>query len=252
MYARIRGSEPAARPPTEGDHVRRGHQRGCVSEPTPGCGLSPDVRGRCFYARKTTLEASQYERATRRSGRSEPPAVRTYLCDTAGSIPVRETIDERTVHGCKATLVFDTGGPVGSDQLLIVKPIDADSEWVVNRWFYFDEQTEAYMWNFGEKICADVEYRRRSLEETADWKRVANLYEPLARRLFDELSRSERSDFPVMNDDSRHDSGKLESLCEELFEEIRAIVRQGTDKHPEAVYDEKELELHRWLADASE
>jgi hypothetical protein len=44
----------------------------------------------------------------------------------------------------------------------------------------------------------------------------------------------------------------LESLCEELFEEIKDIVRQGKDKHPETIYDEQEAELQQWLADASE
>ncbi|QHS16558.1 hypothetical protein GWK26_04990 [haloarchaeon 3A1-DGR] len=164
---------------------------------------------------------------------------------------MRETIEERTVNGCKATLVFDTGGPVGSNHLLIVKPADTEDEWLVNRWFYFGEQTEVYIWNFAEKVCIDDEYRRQSLEEMADWKRVANLYEPLARGLHQELSQSERSEFPIMNDSSRLDSEKLESICEELFEELKAIVRQGTDRHPDAVYDEKETELRQWLADES-
>ena len=165
---------------------------------------------------------------------------------------MRETIDERIIHGCEATLVFDIGGPVGSDHVVIVKPVEDGADWLVNRWFYFDEQHEAYMWNFAEKLSTDEEYRRRSLEETADWKHVANLYEPLARDLYWELSQSEQSDFPVMNDRSRRDSGKLESLCEALFEEIRAIVRQGVDQHPETIYDEKNAELQRWLADESE
>ena len=145
---------------------------------------------------------------------------------------MHETIDERTINGCNATLVFDTGGPIGSGHLMIVKATDYESDWLINRWFYFCEQTEAYMWNFAEKICADEKFRRLSLEEKAAWKRVANLYEPLARRLYQELSRSERSDFPIMNDRSRRDSEKLESLCEELFEEIKSIVRQGKDQHP--------------------
>lgn len=168
---------------------------------------------------------------------------------TRGTTYVRETIEERAVNGCKATLVFDTGGPVGSDHLIIVKPIDTEADWLINRWFYFDEQTESYMWNFSEKVCSDERYRQRSLDETADWKRVADLYEPLARRLYQELSRSERSDFPIMNDSSRADSEKLESLCEELFEEVKAIVRQGKDQHPEAIYDEKKAELQQWLGD---
>ncbi|WP_276998901.1 hypothetical protein [Haloquadratum walsbyi] len=165
---------------------------------------------------------------------------------------MRETIENRSINGCKATLVFDTGGPVGSDHVMIVKPTDTESEWLINRWFYFDEQVEAYMWNFAEKICTDAKYRQQSLEETEEWKRVANLYEPLARRLYQELSYSERSEFPIMNDRSRDDSEKLKSLSEELFEEIKAIVRQGADHHPEAIYDQKKAELQQWLTDESE
>jgi hypothetical protein len=165
---------------------------------------------------------------------------------------MRETIENRGINGCKATLVFDTGGPVGSDHVMIVKPTDTESEWLINRWFYFDEQVEAYMWNFAEKICTDAKYRQQSLEETEEWKRVANLYEPLARRLYQELSYSERSEFPIMNDRSRDDSEKLKSLSEELFEEIKAIVRQGADHHPEAIYDQKKAELQQWLTDESE
>lgn len=108
------------------------------------------------------------------------------------------------------------------------------------------------MWNFAEKICTDAKYRQQSLEETEEWKRVANLYEPLARRLYQELSYSERSEFPIMNDRSRDDSEKLKSLSEELFEEIKAIVRQGADHHPEAIYDQKKAELQQWLTDESE
>jgi hypothetical protein len=165
---------------------------------------------------------------------------------------MRETIENRSINGCKATLVFDTGGPVGSDHVMIVKPTDTESEWLINRWFYFDEQVEAYMWNFAEKICTDAKYRQQSLEETEEWKRVANLYEPLARRLYQELSYSERSEFPIMNDRSRDDSEKLKSLSEELFEEIRAIVRQGADHHPEAIYNQKKAELQQWLTDECE
>ncbi|WP_198408082.1 hypothetical protein [Natronomonas pharaonis] len=116
---------------------------------------------------------------------------------------------------------------------------------------HFDEQAEAYMWNVAEKVCTDEEYRQRSVEETADWKRVANLYEPLARRLYQELSRSERSEFPIMNDNSRADSETLESLCEELFEETKAIVRHGKDQHPETIYEEKRAELQQWLGNKS-
>lgn len=175
----------------------------------------------------------------------------TFLSDTVGNTDMRETIDTRVFNECRATVVFDTGGPVGSDHLVIVEPVDPDRDWLVNRWFYFDEQTEPYMWNFVEKIGTDKQYRQESLKGTADWKRIAKLYESLARRLSQKLSQSERSDFPIMNDSSRPDSEKLHSLCEELFEEIKTIVRQGKNRHPETVYDEKKSELQRWLADES-
>ena len=155
------------------------------------------------------------------------------------------------INGCTATLAFDTGGPVGSEHLVIVKPIDTEADWLINRWFYFDEQVEAYMWKFAEKVCTNEEYRRHSLEETADWKRVANLYEPLARRLYQELANSVQGDFPIMNDSSQGDSETLETLCEELFREIKAIVRQEKNKHPEAVYEAKKARLQQWLGNGS-
>jgi hypothetical protein len=53
--------------------------------------------------------------------------------------------------------------------------------------------------------------------ETEDWKRVANLCEPLARRLYLELSYSDRSAFPITNDRSRNGSEKLKSPPEGLL-----------------------------------
>lgn len=164
---------------------------------------------------------------------------------------MRKTIDERIINQCKATLVFDTGGPVGSDHLMIIKPTDTESDWLINRWFYFDEQVKPYMWNFAEKICSDAAYRQRSRDRTADWARVADLYESFARKLYEELSHSERSDFPILNDDSRKDSEKLHSLCNALFEELRSTIRQETAHNPETIYDKKRAELQEWLADES-
>ena len=160
---------------------------------------------------------------------------------------MRYVIAERTSNGCTATLLFDTGGPVGSDHLLIVTPVNADAEWVINRWFYFDEQAEPYMWNFAEKVCSDPEYRRESLEGHTDWARVATRYESLARRLYDELAASDRSEFPIMTDDSREDSARLTSICEEVFDGVRAFIRQDTAPHPDEVYLDAQSELRQWL-----
>lgn len=163
---------------------------------------------------------------------------------------VRATVGERTIDGCTAVLEFDTGGPVGSDHLLLIEPTGRDDEdWLVNRWFYFDEQVERYAWNFAEKSCTDEEYRRQSLAEEADWARVANTYEPLARQRYEPLSEAPASDFPIVNDRSRADGEQLEERCRELFEEVREIVRNGKDRHPEAVYEEQEAALRTWLDD---
>ena len=143
--------------------------------------------------------------------------------------------------------MFDTGGPIGSDHLMIVTPTDADAEWNINRWFYFNEQVERYMWNFAEKVCTDSAYRRRSQEGDTDWARVATQYEPRARQLYDALSESAQSEFPIMTDDSREDSALLTSLCKELFEEVRAFVRQESTEHPDDIYLEKRRSLQEWL-----
>lgn len=95
-----------------------------------------------------------------------------------------------------------------------------------------------------------LDWSRRRAEKHATIG-VTNLDEPLARRLHRELSQSERSDFPVITEDSRSDSEKLKSLCEEWFGEITVIVRHGKDQHPETVYDENNAELQRWLTEYS-
>lgn len=161
---------------------------------------------------------------------------------------VRATVEERMINGCNAILEVDTGGPIGSDHLMMIKSTQrADEDWLINRWFYFDEQVEQYAWNFAEKICSDAEYRKRSLDEEADWKRVANTYEPFARRLYQDLSAYTASDFPIMNEESREDRDKLEDVCRQVFEEVRAIIRDGMDTHPDAVFEQQRSSLHEWL-----
>lgn len=113
----------------------------------------------------------------------------------------------------------------------------------VNRWFYFDEQVENYMWNFANKVSTNKEYRKKSLSGEADWVRVSNLYEPLERRLYGVLQRSEKTDFPIINDESRVHSDMLKFQCEELFNEIRDVVREDVDKHPEKIFEDKKQNL---------
>lgn len=161
---------------------------------------------------------------------------------------MRTTVEEREINGCKATYVFDTGGPIGSDHLMRVEAkTESDDDWVVNRWFYFDEEVEQYAWNFANKVATDHEYRKASINGGVEWKQVAELYETYATQLYDVLADSEESDFPIMNDDTQDDKEQLEQVCEELFDEIKSIVRKGKDRNPNAVFEEQKRHLERWL-----
>lgn len=152
---------------------------------------------------------------------------------------IRMTIDSKRINGFKASYQIDTGGPVGSDHFITVKPQDEDEDWFITRWFYFDEQNKQYAWNFAEKICTDENYRRESREENTDWARTSNLYSTYSRRLYQVLSQDDRTKFPIMNEESRQDSNILDDCCESMFKEFKSIVRDGVDKHPEKVFEEQ-------------
>ena len=154
---------------------------------------------------------------------------------------MRETIENRNINGFRCTLEFDTGGPVGSDNLITIRKQNGD--FLIGRWFYFDEQVENYMWNFANKVSTDEEYREKSLSGDADWSRVSNLYEPLERKLYGVLKRSDKTDFPIINDESREHSNALEAQCEELFNEICEVVREDVDKHPDKIFEDKKQNL---------
>ena len=160
----------------------------------------------------------------------------------------RQQIEERTINGYKASFHLDMGGPLGSDHFVTVRPIDEDNSWIINRWFYFDEQNENYAWNFAEKVCTNETYREHSLNETADWSRVNNLYETYEKELYGVLCEEPASEFPIMNDKSRDDKRVLEACCKRMFKEIKSVVRDGVDKHPEQIYEEQEQELQSHLS----
>lgn len=161
---------------------------------------------------------------------------------------MRTTVEEREIDGCTATYVFDTGGPVGSEHLMRVEPEeDNDGDWVVSRWFYFDEEVEQYAWNFANKVATDHEYREKSVNGEAEWKQVAELYETYATQLYDVLADAEETDFPIMGDGTREDKEQLEQACEELFNEIKSIVRKGKDRNQKAVFEEQKQHLEHWL-----
>lgn len=138
---------------------------------------------------------------------------------------MRETLEHYQQDGATVRIEFDTGGPVGARHLVIV---DGDG-YLVNRWFYFDEFNEHYARNFAEKIIRDENYRDRSLEGTADWKQVADIYEPAARRVFDIFQDAGLIGYTSGDEaeEARYRDAKQtwETLCEEIFREVKQRIR---------------------------
>lgn len=152
---------------------------------------------------------------------------------------LRKKIDSKKINEYRASFHVDTGGPVGSDHFVTVKPQSEDKDWFITRWFYFDEDNKRYAWNFAEKVCTDKDYRQKSREKDTHWARIANLYDTYSTRLYNVLSEDDRSIFPIMDEKSRQDKAVLYNCCESLFEEFKSIVRDGVDKHPEKVFEEQ-------------
>jgi hypothetical protein len=78
---------------------------------------------------------------------------------------LRQKIDSKKINEYRASFHVDTGGPVGSDHFVTVKPQSDDKDWFITRWFYFDENNKHYAWNFAEKVCTDKDYRQKSREK---------------------------------------------------------------------------------------
>lgn len=138
---------------------------------------------------------------------------------------MRETISSFEYGGASVSIVFDTGGPVGSDHLVIV---DGD-DYLINRWFYFDEFHERYAKNFGKKVVDDKSYRQTCLDGTADWKQTAGIYQEAARRIFDVFQDAGLTGYTAGDDAAerayREAMDTCKQLCEEVFTEVRNRIR---------------------------
>lgn len=159
---------------------------------------------------------------------------------------LRQELGTRDINGFKSSLHIDTGGPVGGDYFIVIRPSSSE-DWRIVRWFYFDEGNEQYAWDFAEKVCTSEQYRQASLEKTADWYRIMNLYETFSRQLYNFLSNYRKSDFPIMNSDSREDRDKLYECCESLFEEIKVVVQENKNKTPEKIFKQHKQQLESYL-----
>jgi hypothetical protein len=162
---------------------------------------------------------------------------------------MRETIDEFVEDGCQIVIGFDTGGPFGAHEFASVRPQSEDEDWVVTRWFYFDEFDENYAKNFGRKVATDDDYRERSLNGTADWKQVVDIYNEVERRIlaiFNESPSQILAGYSSGDDDEKRRYKAAEQsakeILSELFSEIRSQVRSDDPLEIDALVENKVAE----------
>lgn len=140
---------------------------------------------------------------------------------------MRQTIESYELAESTVRIEFDSGGPVGGDHLVAI----SGDDFQVTRWFYFDEFNEAYAKNFAEKVIDDSSYRAASLDRTADWAQIADIYEPAARRIYSIFSEAGLMGYTMGNDSERERYEEaqetMEILCEEIFQEIRGRIRES-------------------------
>lgn len=130
---------------------------------------------------------------------------------------IRIERESETVNGFVYSLHTDGGGPLSSREFVSVRPKEySEDDWSVTRWFYFDEQSDHYERNFGQKVCTNEEYRRKCIEGTADWAVVSDIFEPLERELYESL---------YITDDM--DKNEFREMLKEIFEHIKIEVREN-------------------------
>lgn len=142
---------------------------------------------------------------------------------------MRTTVESYRRGGASVEIIFDTGGPFGSNYVVVV---DGD-DYTVNRWFYFDEYSERYAKNFANKIIRDDEYRQASLDGTADWVKIDRIYSVAEGRICGKFAgrglfaytagdKSEKRKFDMAK-------ASCEDLCKEVFSEVKQRVRNDED-----------------------
>lgn len=138
---------------------------------------------------------------------------------------MRATLDHYELQGATVRIEVDTGGPVGGEHVVSI----TGDEYRVTRWFYFDEFDERYARNFAEKIITNPQYRAASLEGTADWRQIAQIYEPAAHRIYEIFEDAGLTGYRAGDDEEearyREAKATWETLCEGLFQDIRNRVR---------------------------
>jgi len=143
----------------------------------------------------------------------------------------RGTIDTYDIGNATVTVEFDSGGPVGATEVVFINGDD----YSVTRWFYFDEFHEQYARNFAEKVVTNDEYRQKSLDGTASWAQVSDLYDEAARRVYQRFRDHDLLGYEHGNDteEQRYETAKakLERICQSLFEEIKSRIRDGKQRN---------------------
>ncbi|SEO99866.1 hypothetical protein SAMN05216388_102638 [Halorientalis persicus] len=160
----------------------------------------------------------------------------------------RGTIDTYEIGDASITVEFDTGGPVGATEVVFINGDD----YSVTRWFYYDEFHEQYARNFAEKIVTDSEYRQKSLDGTADWAQVSDLYDEASRRVHQLFRDHKLLGYRHGNDTEkqRYETATTEQerICKSLFEEIKSRIRDGENVASLSNYIDDRVETAKQIA----
>jgi hypothetical protein len=117
-------------------------------------------------------------------------------------------LSERRIEGAFCFVVRHAEGEVvgGELEIAVFAAREGDSELLLLRTLYFDEQSHEHIDNFCKEFAYDDHYRKICLDGGAHWCRVAHLYEANAR---------------IMSDEQKLAPDALEKSCRELFHLIR-------------------------------
>jgi hypothetical protein len=146
----------------------------------------------------------------------------TQADDLLSTESVVNTLDCR---GDRIEIGFDPSGPVGGNHYVVV----TGGDYTIRRHFYFDDADAAAKRAFGRRVVEDHDFRKQSLEGTAEWCYTDDIYREAARRIravFDEHGlltyRTEEDDAHRRRTDARY---RMEMLCETVYEQVKREVR---------------------------
>jgi len=133
---------------------------------------------------------------------------------------MRDTLHTENKQGCQILVEFAADGPIGGKNVVTID----GGEYIIERWFYFDEFNWKYIHNFTNKLIRDKRYRSDSINMKAKWCLISKLYENFESKIM-----SINKEFKNSNELTKLEKYKLNkityNMCEENFDYINETAR---------------------------